>query len=118
MRKMVVVSALALVPINVAGAASTTCERADPTTRFSGPDLSLTDLERIGYTLAASDPDAPQVPFAKAHKDWLWFKAQHRPGDRILAFEGPRGHDGLPFAQGYALLRGHCVVGLLTTRRA
>jgi len=94
------------------------CERPDPTMRFHGPDLSVAELERIGQSFAARNPKAPQVPFAYAHKNWVWLKGQYRPGDRLVAFEGPRGHNAQPFAWGYALLRGKCSVGLLTTRRA
>ena len=101
-----------------AAARESSCEHAEPSMRFSEASLSLAKLERIGYQLAAANPKAPQVPFAYAHKDWLWLKANYRFGDRILKFEGPLGHDGQPFAWGYALFRGQCFLGLLTTHRA
>jgi hypothetical protein len=116
---MLSAAALLLVTFNAIGSdGSVACDPVDPAMRFTGPDISLEELEIVGRKLAASNPAAPQVPFALANENWLWLRAQYRAGDRIVAFEGPPGHDGQPFAWGYALLRGQCVVGLLTTRRA
>ncbi|MDR0183229.1 hypothetical protein [Lysobacter arvi] len=118
MRRMLSAAALLLVTFNAIGSDGSACDPVDPAMRFTGPDISLEELEIVGRKLAASNPAAPQVPFALANENWLWLRAQYRAGDRIVAFEGPPGHDGQPFAWGYALLRGQCVVGLLTTRRA
>ena len=117
MYRTLLVVALLVAASNALGSESM-CDRIDPAMRFIGPDISPAELEQIGRDLAASNPAAPQVPFASANKNWHWLRAQFREGDRIVAFESPPGHDGLPFAWGYALLRGECVVGLLTTRRA
>jgi len=118
MRRMIAGVALFFAALQAVAGTGAKCEQPDPTMRFHGPDLSLQDLERVGLEFAARNPKAPQVPFAYAHRNWVWLKAQYRPGDRLVAFEGPQGHDGQPFAWGYALVRGPCLVGLLTTRRA
>jgi len=118
MRRMLSTAALLLATFNATSSEGSACDPVDPAMRFSGPDISLEELELVGQKLAASNPAAPQVPFALANENWLWLRAQYRAGDRIVAFESPPGHDGQPFAWGYALLRGQCVVALLTTRRA
>ena len=117
MRKIVAIVALIFATSCAHGASTTQCDLPDPSIRFYGPSLSVTELEQIGREFAAKNPAAPQVPFAYGHKNWQWLKAQYQAGDRIQAFEGPQGHDGNPFAWGYALLRGKCLVGLLTLRR-
>ena len=93
------------------------CQAADAI-RFSGPDLSIPQMEAIGLKYAARNPKAPQVPFAYGNKDWLWLKAQYRSGDRFVAYEQLWPPSGKPFAWGYALVRGQCVIGLLGTRVA
>ena len=96
---------------------ATPCHRSDAL-RFIGPDFSISQMEAIGLEYAARASKAPQVPFAYGNKDWLSLKAQYRPGDRFVAYEQLWPKSGKPFAWGYALVRGKCVVGLLGTRVA
>ena len=110
MRKIVATVALIFSTSCAHGAVKTRCDLPHQSIRFYGPSLSVMELEQLGREFAAKNPAAPQIPFAYAYQNWEWLKAHHQPGDRIQEFEGPRGHDGKPFAWGYALLRGKCLV--------
>jgi hypothetical protein len=115
MWKLIACLALLLVSSRAIGAAPH-CDPLDETVRLSGPNLSLSELEAIGLSRAASNPKAPQVPWAYGNKNWLFLKALYRPGDQIRAYEQLWRPSGKPFAWGYALVRGQCVLGVLTTR--
>lgn len=91
------------------------CDPIDETIRPHGPNLSLAELERIGLDRAKTNPAAPQVPWAYGHGDWLLLKAMYRRGDQIRAYEQRWRPGGKPFSWGYALVRGQCVLGSLTT---
>ena len=97
-------------------AAEPRCDPVGESMRLIGPNLSLQELETIGLVIAARNPDAPQIPWAYGNKDWLALKGLHRPGDEIRAYEELWLPSGKPFAWGYALLRGKCILGALTTR--
>ncbi|WP_242628770.1 hypothetical protein [Xanthomonas oryzae] len=100
---------------STAAAPAATCQESD-NLRFDGLPLSSVQMEEIGLRYAAKNIKAPQVPFAYGNKDWLWLKEQYRPGDYFLAYEQLWPASGKPFASGYALVRGKCVLGVLSTR--
>ncbi|ASK90167.1 hypothetical protein XAUB_16910 [Xanthomonas citri pv. aurantifolii str. ICPB 11122] len=106
---------LILTASSAIAAPAATCQESD-NLRFDGFPLSIVQMEQIGLTYAAKNTKAPQVPFAYANKDWLWLKEQYRPGDYFLAYEQLWPASGKPFASGYALVRGRCVLGVLSIR--
>ena len=80
-----------------------------PVFALRGPSRALSDLEAEGLAFAKSNPAAPQVAFARAHDNWLAFKAGYRPGDQIRA-SMTRGFKDRMHTSGYALSRDGCVV--------
>ncbi|MCS3748214.1 hypothetical protein FHY18_003847 [Xanthomonas arboricola] len=100
---------------SVAAAQTTTCQESD-NLRLDGLPLSIVQMEEIGLKYAATSTKAPQVPFAYGNKDWLWLKKQYRSGDYFVAYEQLWPASGKPFAWGYALVRGKCVLGVLSIR--
>jgi hypothetical protein len=81
--------------------------------RLVGPPHSADELEAFGKTFAARNPAAPQVPFAYGNKQWELMKSLMRPGDMFREVDNPMVGPGLPFPDGYALVRGKCVVAEL-----
>lgn len=95
-----------------------TCEPIDARVRLEGPVLTIAQVEEIGIRYAARNPKAPQVPFAYGNDRWLQLKALYRPGDVIRAYAQSWKPGDRPFAEGYALIRGKCVLGIITTHLA
>ncbi|MEA9554479.1 hypothetical protein VC273_00620 [Xanthomonas nasturtii] len=100
---------------SAAAAPAATCQESD-NLRLDGLPLSTLQMEEIGLKYAAANTKAPQVPFAYGNKEWLWLKKQYRSGDYFVAYEQLWPASGKPFAWGYALVRGKCVLGVLNTR--
>ncbi|MCC5091482.1 MULTISPECIES: hypothetical protein [Xanthomonas] len=115
MLRSLVTCLLILTASSAAAAPAATCQESD-NLRFDGLPLSIVQMEQIGVTYAAKNTKAPQVPFAYGNKDWLWLKKQYRSGDYFVAYEQLWPVSGKPFAWGYALVRGQCVLGVLNTR--
>ena len=111
-----VASLLALLVLAPCARAEPHCDPIDDSVRLSGPNLSLTQLEQIGLAYAAKNPKAPQVPWAYGNKNWLLLRSLYQPGDQIRAYEQLWRPSHQPFAWGYALIRGQCVLGALITR--
>ena len=80
---------------------------------LTGPSRSLADLEKEGLRFTATNPNIPQVPFARAHPKWLKIKEHYRKGDLIRAFH-TIGFEGRIFTTGYALSRNGCIVEDMT----
>jgi hypothetical protein len=85
------------------------CKAKGPLMLLSGPNRSISELEAEGLALAATNPNMPQVAFARASEAWLEVKANYQKGDTIRAFT-TKGFKGRPHAAGYALSRDGCVV--------
>ncbi|WP_407470377.1 hypothetical protein ABFU55_00160 [Xanthomonas campestris pv. raphani] len=115
MLRSLVAGLLILTAGSVAAAQTAICQESDKL-RLDGLPLSIVQMEQIGVTYAAKNTKAPQVPFAYGNKDWLWLKKQYRSGDYFVAYEQLWPVSGKPFAWGYALVRGQCVLGVLNTR--
>ena len=86
----------------------------DPTYVVSAP-LTIQEVER--YEMAYVDemakvlPDLPRVPFAYGNSEWVYFKSQVQPGDKIVRFSSNRQSWGDRAGEtGYALLRSGCVI--------
>ncbi|WP_082925697.1 hypothetical protein [Xanthomonas nasturtii] len=115
MLRSLVTCFLILTANNAAAAPAATCQESD-NLRFDGLPLSIVQMEEIGVKYAAANTTAPQVPFAYGNKDWLWLEKPYRSGDYFVAYEQLWPVSGKPFAWGYAIVRGKCVLGVLNTR--
>lgn len=115
MLRSLVAGLLILTAGSVAAAQTAICQESDKL-RLDGLPLSIVQMEEIGLKYAAANKKAPQVPFAYGNKDWLWLKKQYRSGDYFMAYEQLWPASGKRFAWGYALVRGKCVLGVLSTQ--
>jgi len=118
MRKILAVLVLLSGAPMVYAGSDTRCEPITQDMRLIGPSLFLEQMEALGLKLVAHSPSTPQVPFGHANRRWLSFKSAYVPGDRFQAYEQLRPSDHTPFAWGYALVRGQCIVGLFLARMA
>ncbi len=109
MKKFVAIP-LALFLASCATRHSPMCEALSSTDHVSGPNLTVSQVEKIGVAIAAENPAGAQVPFTLANGDWENLKSKYAHGDTLRAFDGPRWQDGEPIAGGYILLRGQCVI--------
>ena len=94
------------------------CQPRDGRFHFTGPDISLSDMERLGYQPIRQNRPAPTVPWAAGYKHWQIFKSTYRPGDRIRPYELSFKLGERPFEWGYALMRGDCLLFAFATKVA
>jgi hypothetical protein len=93
------------------------CQSTDARFRLSGhPDISLSDMERLGYRPLLPNRPASTIPWPGGHENWLAFKSAYRPGDRIRPYELSFKLGERPFQSGYALMRGDCLLLIFATR--
>ena len=92
------------------------CQARDGRLHLTGPDISLSDMERLGYRPARPNRPAPTIPWAAGYKNWLIFKSAYRPGDRIRPYELSFKLGERPFEWGYALMRKDCLLFIFATK--
>ena len=104
---------LGVSPENLFGGAITsrqrTCTQPSGFLELRDGPYSLDQLKEIGNHLASQNPAMKQVPFALANKQWKALIVAYRPGDEIRYYTISNA-SGNPYAGGYALSRGGCVV--------
>ena len=105
-----------LIPMSLVQASEPgSCEQSAQL-QLVGQPLSVSQMETAGLKYAARNPKAPQVPFAYGNKTWRSLKAQYRLGDKFFAYTETLPPSTAPYARGYALVRGKCVIGSIRTR--
>lgn len=79
-----------------------------------GEELTIEQIEVAN--LYEDDGRVPHVPFGFGNPDWLGFKAQVQPGNKLHLFESsPKSWRNLAGRAGYLLLRGNEVVDTFVT---